>query len=119
MDRQEHDLRQRLPDRRDTQALFVGQPGGGRPNHFGDAQRRTLTVSGALLAVSTPRWQDLAAEDRRAFLAPDLPAPLRYADRVAGRDPGPLAIASFQAGGRQDDGPRWRRASQAAVPKAK
>ena len=40
---------------RETWALFVGEPTGGRPNHFGDAEAFPLPGSGHVLRCSTVR----------------------------------------------------------------
>ena len=102
---------------RDTHALFVGAPTGGRPNHFGDAQVRMLPATGALVAISSRRWQDSAPDDARAFLAPDLPVPMTFADLLAGRDPVLASVGTArEALPEVGDRPRWRRASQRSVP---
>lgn len=72
---------------RETWALFVGSPTGSSPNHCGDAQRFTLPSSGFRLWCSTVRWQDSDPRDPRRWIYPDFPAPTRYADVAAGRDP--------------------------------
>ena len=79
---------------RETWALFVGSPTGSSPNHCGDAQRFKLPSSGFLLWCSTVRWQDSDPRDPRRWIYPDFPAPTRYADFAAGRDPAlELALA--------------------------
>jgi hypothetical protein len=72
---------------RETWALFVGAPTGSSPNHCGDAQRFTLPGSGFRLWCSTVRWQDSDPRDPRRWIYPDFPAPTKYADFAAGRDP--------------------------------
>lgn len=81
---------------RDTWALFVGSPPGGRPNHFGDARMSSLPHSGYRLLCSTVRWQDSEPQDRRPWIHPDLPADPTFADYVAGRDPALTAILAYQ-----------------------
>ncbi|MEO8449412.1 MAG: hypothetical protein ABI647_06460 [Gemmatimonadota bacterium] len=78
-----------LEDR--TQALFVGEPPGGSPSHYGDASGFVLPHSGLRLNVSTLHW-DLGVRptDVREVMDPDIAAPPRIADLRSGRD-GPLA----------------------------
>lgn len=77
---------------RETEAIFVGEPTGGAPNHFGDAKFSTAPQSGIPYIISTLRWQDSPPFDDRDWILPDLPAPPTFADYVAGRD-GALAAA--------------------------
>ena len=72
---------------RDTFAIFVGGPTGAGPNHFGDASAFTGKSSGLLWIVSTLHWQDSTPFDTRAWIMPDVAAPMIFADWAAGRDP--------------------------------
>ncbi len=71
---------------RETDALFVGEPTGGRPNHYGDAVMRTGSATGVPYLVSTVRWQDSPPFDERIWLLPDIPAPRTFAEYTTGRD---------------------------------
>lgn len=71
---------------RDTQALFVGEPTGGSPNHYGDAARYDCPATGLMAFVSTIPWFDSYPMDRREWIMPDLPAPSTFSDWSAGRD---------------------------------
>lgn len=102
---------------RETWALFVGEPTGGRPNHCGDARQVQLPHSGAMLLLSTVRWQDSEPRDRRPWLAPDLPVALTFADWHAGRDRVLETVAAYEhvrIEGFDDVPPigHWQRASQ-------
>jgi hypothetical protein len=70
-----------------TQALFVGEPTGGRPNHFGDAELFSLPETQLTAIISTLRWQDSFDSDPRPWIRPDVPAVLTFEDFLAGRDP--------------------------------
>ncbi len=102
---------------RETWALFVGAPTGGRPNHFGDAQEFPLPHSGHVLHCSTLRWQDSDPSDRRRAIFPDLPAPLDGDALRTGSDPAldrirawqPATIAGFTSTLPLE---HWRRATQ-------
>lgn len=79
-----------LDDR--TQALFVGEPAGGAPSHYGDAVTVTLPKSGLAVRVSTLHWDaGVAPRDIREWQEPDLPAPPRFGDLAAGVD-GPMEV---------------------------
>ena len=69
---------------RETWAMFVGEPSGGAPNHYGDA--RPFQGDGFAAYVSTTPWSDSAPDDKRIWTMPDVLVPLRFADWAAGRD---------------------------------
>lgn len=71
---------------RDSFALFVGEPTGGAPNHYGDARAFTGEASGLVSLVSTLSWFDSYPQDERVWIAPDLPAPVTFADAQGGVD---------------------------------
>lgn len=72
---------------RETFALFVGEPTGGAPNHYGDGQVVAGETTGITALISTLPWFDSYPQDARVWIAPDLPAPQVFADWRAGRDP--------------------------------
>ena len=104
---------------RETFALFVGEPSGGGPNHYGDGQIGTGAATGITSLISTLPWFDSYPQDQRVWVMPDLPSPQLFADWRAGGDPA-LQIALTHAGDAPAD--EWdeantfysRRASQAA-----
>ena len=69
---------------RDSFALFVGEPTGGAPNHYGDAQIMRGEVTGITSMVSTLPWFDSYPMDQREWILPDLPAPVTFADMRSG-----------------------------------
>lgn len=71
---------------RDSFALFVGEPTGGAPNHYGDAQPFSGEASGMTSIVSTIPWFDSYPQDQREWILPDLPAPVTFADARNGVD---------------------------------
>jgi hypothetical protein len=71
---------------RETFALFVGEPSGGAPNHYGDARMFTGEATGMRAFVSSLPWFDSYPQDRREWTMPDLFAPNLFADWQAGRD---------------------------------
>jgi len=72
---------------RHTQAIFVGEPTAGRPNHFGDAEVYPLPESGVVTLISTLRWQDSFDSDPRPWIRPDVAATMSFDDFLHGRDP--------------------------------
>ncbi|HEV7699974.1 MAG TPA: tetratricopeptide repeat protein [Pyrinomonadaceae bacterium] len=81
-----------------TQAIFVGEPTAGHPNHFGDATPFVLPNSKFEVRASSVWWQDVDPRDRRVWTAPELAADLSSEDYRLGRDPAMQAIAEFQPG---------------------
>ena len=69
---------------RETWAVFVGEPSGGAPNHYGDAM--PFQANGFPAYVSTLPWFDSDPLDKRVWTMPDVLVPLRFADWAAGRD---------------------------------
>lgn len=69
-----------------TQALFVGEPTGSSPNHFGDAKQFELPATKLSVIVATLRWQDSDPKDTRIWIRPDIVARDTFADYTAGRD---------------------------------
>ena len=91
-----------LEDR--TAALFVGEPPGGTPSHYGDATGFTLPQSKMTFRVSTLHWDiGVQPSDVREAMEPDLPAPPTYAQLRAGTDAPLDAIARYRDGDRLSD----------------
>jgi hypothetical protein len=77
-----------------TKALFVGEPTGSSPNHYGEVGQIKLPETGLGLIYSQYFYQHHPA-DRRPWIPPHLSAPLTWDDLVSGRDPAMAAIAAF------------------------
>jgi hypothetical protein len=71
---------------RETFAVFVGEPGSGQPNHYGDATPFDGQASGLRSIVSTLPWFDSMPMDRRRWVFPDVLTPDLFADFASGRD---------------------------------
>ena len=69
-----------------TAAILLGEPTGGKPNHFGEVRAFGLPNSGLRVQYSTRRFTTMPGNDADA-LAPDLAYPITWADLLAGRDP--------------------------------
>lgn len=69
---------------RETWAVFVGEPSGGAPNHYGDG--KPFQSDGFVAHVSSLPWFDSDPLDKRIWTMPDVLVPLRFADWVTGRD---------------------------------
>jgi hypothetical protein len=80
-----------------TEALFVGEPTGSTPSHFGDSRRVRLPESGLTLRISGVYWRDGTGNESRSATLPDLPAPMRIADALAGRDAALEAALDYRA----------------------
>ena len=80
---------------RHTRALFVGEPTGARPNHYGENAEIILPHSGLRCTASALWWQYSLPHDDRPWIAPDIPAPLWSEDDSARRDPALEAAPRF------------------------
>ena len=72
---------------RETFALFVGEPTGGAPNHYGDSERFVGPATGLTAMVSTLPWFDSYPHDDRQWILPDLPVPATSRNWKTGDDP--------------------------------
>jgi uncharacterized protein (DUF2267 family) len=70
-----------------TAAVFVGQPTGSRPNHYGNERNFKLSNSGVRGTISSGLNQPVTARDERSTIAPDLAVPMTARDYFAGADP--------------------------------
>jgi hypothetical protein len=77
-----------------TQAVFVGEPSGATPNHYGDAARFETANAGIPFFVSTLFWQN-HPRDERPWTPPDIFAPPTAEAYLAGRDPALEAIEGW------------------------
>ena len=75
------DLEQRTP------AVFVGEPTGASPNHYGDAVSVELDQCGATARVATISWLTAGEADERSTKEPDLRVGIDSAAFFAGEDP--------------------------------
>ncbi|MGH9602323.1 MAG: hypothetical protein ACRD24_08020, partial [Terriglobales bacterium] len=80
---------------RHTQTLFVGEPTGAIPNHYGDARRIVLPNSGIGVQASTLWWQDVDPRDRRPWTAPHIAAEMTSTDYRTNCDPVLEAILRY------------------------
>jgi hypothetical protein len=70
-------------------AIFVGEPSGGRPNHYGEIRTFELPNLGRTVQYSTKYFDHYDAADGGdpSALMPDIPAPPSFPAYVQGRDP--------------------------------
>jgi tetratricopeptide (TPR) repeat protein len=78
-----------------TNVTIAGEPGGSKPNHYGEGRRTALPGSGLMLSISTLYWQTSSAFDTRDAVKPAIDAELSSADERAGVDPVLAAIARY------------------------
>ncbi len=75
-----------------TNAIYVGERTGSRPNFVGESPPVVLPYSGLYATISSRYHQNTDFTDKRAWIAPDVPTPLSSADYFANRDPAMEAI---------------------------
>ena len=83
--------------RKKTEAVFYGEPTGGKPDHYGEIQTLTLPHLGLEVSYSTKYFQH--AEGDEPSLIPDVPIELTLDDYLALRDP---VLDAILAGGALD-----------------
>jgi hypothetical protein len=70
----------------ETNAILVGEPTGGKPNHYGEVRSFKLPNVGLRVQYSTRYWINYPGGDPLS-LEPDMAAVVTVADLLAGRDP--------------------------------
>lgn len=83
---------------RHVRVLFVGEPTGSSPNHFGENGAAELRNSGLHISVSTLWWQYSVPYDNRPWVAPEISVSLRSSDYLGNRDPCLDAVLSYRSG---------------------
>ncbi len=78
-----------------TDALFVGEPTGGKANSYGDSRKTLLPNSGITVRASIYWWQE-DPWDQRPWRAPDIAAELTSADYRANVDPAMKAVLAYR-----------------------
>ncbi len=78
-----------------TDATFVGEPSGSKPNFAGEDTELVLPYSGLRGSISTRWWQDASPLDRRQWIAPQVSVAVRSTDYFANRDPVLEAVLSL------------------------
>ena len=68
-----------------TEAIFVGEATGGKPNHFGEVKYLELKHSGLYIRYSTKYYQ-LIEDDEQLSFVPDIVCPVTFADYTNGVD---------------------------------
>lgn len=69
-----------------TQATFVGEPTGGKPNSYGEVKFLSLNSSGLLIRYST-NYYELISDDAQSAFLPDVLFDVSAGDYAAGIDP--------------------------------
>ena len=79
-----------------TDAVFVGEPSGGKANSYGDSRKITLPNSKITVRVSTLWWQE-DPRDIRQWKGPDVAAELTSRDYASNLDPAFAAVRAYRA----------------------
>jgi len=70
-----------------TNSIFVGEPTGAAPNHYGDNRPVLLPNSKLQPRFSTIYWQNAFVSDKRNSTEPDIKVTLKSSDYFSKRDP--------------------------------
>jgi len=79
-----------------THAVFVGEPTGQGPNHYGDPKGFRLNHSGIWVAISTATWRGSFQQDTRKAIYPHIPIEYDFDDYLNGRDPALEAALNYR-----------------------
>jgi hypothetical protein len=80
-----------------TETIFVGEPTGAGPNHFGDPKQLILPNSKLTLRVSSRRHEFGDPYDSRTSLAPDVLVEMSHRDHFSNLDPALSAALNSDA----------------------
>jgi hypothetical protein len=75
-----------------TEAVFVGEPTGSRPQFVGESTWFVLPHSATRVFCSSRYWQHMDSTDERTWVQPDIAAGMTCAAYAAGRDPAMEAV---------------------------
>jgi len=78
-----------------TDAVFVGEPSGGKANSYGDSRKILLPNSKITVRVSTLWWQE-DPRDVRQWKGPDVAAELTSRDYARNLDPALTAVRAYR-----------------------
>jgi len=81
---------------RDLNAIFIGEPTGGKPNSPGDETFFTLPYSKISVIFSNVYWESGWPDDARWAIAPDIYTPRTFAQYVHGDDPAMDAVLAYR-----------------------
>lgn len=84
---------------RHTQATFVGEPTGSRPQFVGESTWFVLPHSRTRVFCSSRYWQQMDSTDERTWVQPQIAAQMSFADYAAGRDPAMEAVMKWVGSG--------------------
>ena len=70
-----------------TRAIFVGEPTGSSLVHFGQDNFTQLANSGLRVSAASRRFQGVASDDQRKWIAPDIYIPITFSDFENHDDP--------------------------------
>ena len=78
-----------------TEAIFVGEPTGGKPNHYGEVKYLELRHSGLYIRYSTKYYHLI--EDEQLSFVPDIELPVSFDDYLMGIDRCMMTIEDCRA----------------------
>jgi len=81
---------------KETNALFAGEPGGGKPNSYSEFTAFTLPNSKMTGSISSLYHEEGGPGDTRDFVPMDIPVALTSADYSANRDPVLDAVLAYK-----------------------
>lgn len=77
-----------------TEAIFIGEPTGAKPNHFGEVKYLELKSSGLLIRYST-KYYELLEDDKELSFRPDICCEVSFVDYAEGLDRCLVAVRQF------------------------
>jgi hypothetical protein len=81
---------------RNTKTLFVGEPTGASPNHYGETFHITLPHSAISLSIAILYWQSSTPDDKRKWIEPQIPVQMSSKDYLNNLDPLIDAVLSYK-----------------------
>ena len=79
-----------------TNALFAGEPGGGKPNSYSERTDFTLPNTKMSGSISSRYHEEGGPGDNREYVPVDIPAAMTAADYFGNRDPVLEAVLAYR-----------------------
>ena len=78
-----------------TNTLFIGEPTGSSPSHYGDSRKFSLPNSGLTLRLSSIYWRGWTVKENRLWIAPAFSTDPSSIDFLEGKDPAMEIIKNY------------------------
>lgn len=80
-----------------TNVIYVGEPTGASPNHYGDSKKKQLSNSNLTVRISSVYWRDWTSDENRKAIVPDITVENNASDFFQNTDAALNTCINFKA----------------------